>query len=353
MTVETISNFEAFIAIPQEWDRLVDEAGIRHPFLCHDWIRSWWESFSGDNKLNILLIRDGDELIGIAPLMFSGGELSFICNEHTPRFDFIVSRNHVEVCEAIWQRLWEQRDEWNLLKLCQLVDDSESLQEFTRLAGAHDCLVGTWPSAQSPYLPVKGSFADCFAHLARGVRSNLKRRLRGLEELGTVEFERISDLEQMERALEEVFDMEASCWKGAEGTAIVCNPEAKKFYSLVAWRAARNGILYLTFLRLNGKRIAFDLSLIYKDTLFKLKPGYSVEFQAFAPGAELNVRTIADAFERGLTEVDFPGGADVWKLDWTRRIRQQYWAFVYPGNLRGSLAYYAKFHPGPWLKGAA
>jgi CelD/BcsL family acetyltransferase involved in cellulose biosynthesis len=353
MTIETISDFEAFVAMPQLWDRLVDEAGIRHPFLCHDWIRSWWESFGAGNTLNILLVRDGKELIGIAPLMSSGRKLGFICDDHTPRFDFIVSRDQTGVCEAIWRRLWEQHDDWDSLQLCQLESDSTCLREFRRLAGEHDCLLGLWPSAKSPYLPLTGSFRECVAASPRGMGSNLKKGLNRLEKQGPVEFERFSDIEQIERALDDVFEMEASCWKGAEGTALVCNPETKKFYSLAAWRAARSGILSLTFLKLNGKRIAFDLSLIYKNTLFKLKPGYSVEYQASSPGSQLTARIIEDAFGRGLTEIDFLGAADAWKLDWTKHARQHYWAFIYPGDLRGSLAYHAKFRLAPWLKGAA
>src|ERR1039458_4171160 len=98
LRVEVISDFDSLVSAQPAWDRLVDLAGIDHPFLGHDWILSWWESFGAGRKLNILLVKDGEDLVGIAPLMVSRQrmygvplrELGFIYNDHTPRFDFIV-----------------------------------------------------------------------------------------------------------------------------------------------------------------------------------------------------------------------------------------------------------------------
>lgn len=358
LAIRVISDFDGLVAARSVWDRLVDQAAIDHPFLSHDWVLSWWESFGEGRKLNILLVSDGEELIGIAPLMISRGrmygvpvrELGFLYNDHTPRFDFIVARDHAAVCEAVWRHVYDQRDEWEVMKLCQLVAGSGTLTELSRLATTSKCPVGTWPSTESPYLRLTGSYADYFASLHKGVRLNLKRRMKRLEEQGPVDFERLSATEEIDDALAEAFRMEAATWKGAAGTAIACRPEFQKFYSLVALRAAQRGTLYLTFLRLGGKRIAFDLSLIYQKTLFKLKPGYSPEYHACSPGQQLTSMTVRDAFAQGLKEVDFLGAADQWKLSWSNGLRQNCWAFVFRDNLRGSLLHFIKFRLLPWLK---
>ena len=229
------------------------------------------------------LVKDGEELIGIAPLMVSRQrmygipvrELGFIYNDHTPRFDFIVARNHASVYEAVWRHLLDKREEWDLLKLCQIDSGSRTLLELPLLAAASGCQVGTWPSIESPYLRMQGSFEQYFKSLNTGLRQNLKRRIKRLEERGAVEFECVSAEEQIDSALHEAFRIEAASWKQSAGTAIECHPELQKFYSSVAHRAARRGSLYLAFLRANGQRIAFDLSLIHNNKRFILKPGYS------------------------------------------------------------------------------
>lgn len=358
LRVEVISDVESLVSARPAWDRLVDLAGIGHPFLGHDWILSWWESFGGGRKLNILLVKDGEELVGIAPLMMSRQrmygvpvrELGFIYNDHTPRFDFIVARDHASVYEAAWRHLLDRREEWDLLKLCQIDSGSRTLLELPRLAAAGGCQVGTWPSIESPYLRMEGSFDQYFKSLNTGLRQNLRRRMKRLEERGVVEFECVSAEEQIDSSLPEAFRMEAASWKGSAGTAIECHPELQRFYSSVAHRAARRGALYLTFLRVNGQRIAFDLSLIHNKKRFILKPGYLQEYRTCSPGQQLTAMTIRDAFARGLTEIDFLGAAEAWKLSWTSETRKNYWLFVFQKDLRGSLLHYTKFRFVPWLQ---
>ena len=144
--------------------------------------------------------------------------------------------------------------------------------------------------------------------------------------------------------------MEAASWKGEAGTAIGCHSDLQRFYSLVAHRAARRGALYLTFLRANGRRIAFDLSLIHNNRRFILKPGYLQEYRTCSPGQQLTAMTIRDAFARGLSEIDFLGAAEAWKLSWTSERRKNYWLFVFQKDLRGSLLHYTKFRFVPWLR---
>jgi CelD/BcsL family acetyltransferase involved in cellulose biosynthesis len=277
-----------------------------------------------------------------------------IYNDHTPRFDFIASEDHPQVCETVWRHLWERRSDWDVVKLCQLESTSPTLEQFRLLAEQQGCRVGVWPSNESPYLQLKGDFDSHFASLPRGLRANIRRRMKRLEEMGPVEFEQVSDESKIDAALSDALRMEASTWKGAAGTAIACDERLARFYSLIAHRAAQQGSLYFTFLRLNGQRIAFDLSLIQDGRLFKLKPGYLQEHHACSPGQQLTTMTIRDAFARGLSEVDFLGSADQWKLDWTKTVRQNQWVYVFKPGVLGTLLHLAKFQAAPkigaWIK---
>jgi CelD/BcsL family acetyltransferase involved in cellulose biosynthesis len=200
---------------------------------------------------------------------------------------------------------------------------------------------------------VTSKFDDHFATLPRGLRANLRRRMKRLEENGPVEFEQVTQESEIDDALAEAFRMEAGTWKGAAGTAISCEKSVVRFYSSIAHYAARQGTLFFTFLRHNGQRIAFDLSMIWDRRLFKLKPGYVQEFHSFSPGQQLTTMTIREAFERGLAEVDFLGSADEWKLAWTKAVRRNQWVFVFKKDFLGSMLYLAKFrvapHVGPRL----
>jgi len=100
----------------------------------------------------------------------------------------------------------------------------------------------------------------------------------------------------------------------------------------------------------DGRRIAFDFSLIHNNKRFILKPGYLQEYRTCSPGQQLTAMTIRDAFARGMTEIDFLGAAEAWKLSWTSQRRKSYWLFIFQKDLRGSLLHYTKFRFVPWLQ---
>src|SRR5690349_13245603 len=75
LRVELVEDEDAFLSMGPVWNRLVDEARVDHPFLRHEWVRSWWECFQPDGKLHILVVMEGAEPIAIAPLMFDQGRV--------------------------------------------------------------------------------------------------------------------------------------------------------------------------------------------------------------------------------------------------------------------------------------
>ena len=105
----------------------------------------------------------------------------------------------------------------------------------------------------------------------------------------------------------------------------------------------------LHFLRVDGRRIAFDYSLLYGNRLYVLKVGYDPRFAACSPYNSLCYMKLRDAHARGLEEYDFLGSNDAWKLDWARQTRPHYWLFVFPGSAAGRLLYDAKFRFFPAL----
>ncbi|HET9868052.1 MAG TPA: hypothetical protein VFQ06_12215, partial [Nitrospira sp.] len=75
LSVDVVRDYESFVALKSVWNRLVAEAGIDHPFIRHEWVRTWWECFEHHGTLHILVVREGSEPIAIAPLMLDHGRL--------------------------------------------------------------------------------------------------------------------------------------------------------------------------------------------------------------------------------------------------------------------------------------
>jgi CelD/BcsL family acetyltransferase involved in cellulose biosynthesis len=355
-----ISDPDALTALEPLWNRVVDAAGIDHPFLEHEWIRTWWECFGADNTLRVLLVTEGGAPVGIAPLMLCEERLygipvrclQIIANAHTQRTDILVARgaNAGAVYAFVWRVLADDCDSWDVLLLRQVPEGSPTLAALPVLAARSGFATGLWPAGASPYLHLRGSWEAYLGGLTRKHRANLRNRLKRLEALGPVALEVAREPAEAAAAVEEGFRLEASAWKGRAGTAIDCDATVRAFYTRLALRAARRGWLRLQFLTVGGRRIAFGYSILINRTLYLLKPGYDPSYRTYSPSALLCYFVLRDAFTSGVEVHDFLGGDDPWKHDWTGAVRGHAWLFVFGRSPRARVLFFVKFRLVPWLK---
>jgi len=361
LRVETFTDVEAFLELEPIWDDLVERAQIDHPFLTHAWVRSWWEAFGAGKELRILAVFSGQTCIGVAPLMTGTARvygiplrrLELIGNVHTPRADFIIAARPGEAYRAILAELEKQGPGWDVVVLPQLAAGSRTLEELERLARGERLLTGTWTAPASPRLRLNGSWESYLKSLAAKHRSNLRNRLGRLQRLGPVEMEEICGGEQLAAALEDGLRIEAAAWKGAGGTAIASRPESRRFYESFAGHAARRGWLRLQFLRVDGKRIAFNYCLRFRNIAYIVKQGYDPAYAAYSPFNVLCYFMLQDAFRRGVSAVDFLGCEEPWKRSWTEESHCHYWLYLFQDRWRTRPIHFAKFRLLPALKSTA
>jgi CelD/BcsL family acetyltransferase involved in cellulose biosynthesis len=357
-SVETITEWSAFLDLEPEWNGAVERAGVAHPFLRHEWLRTWWECFGTGRSLHVIVVRRGDFIQAIAPLLWESTSmygvpircLRFWHNDHTPRADLIVADRDEESCRMIWQALWDSRGCWDVLQLAQLPAGSKTGDTLTELAMADGCTSGTWRSGSSPYLRLKGTWDDYCAGLSAKFRQNLRNRLRRARDIGEPAVEVVSDGDAIAEACNEAVRIEGAAWKNEAGTAIASDSAVGRLYHAFAQRACAQGWLRLIFLTINGRRIAASYSLCYRRRLFLFKTGYDPEYHACSPFKLLTYFVLREAFATGVEEVDFLGDPEPWKLDWTSTTRGHDWLFLFARNARARALAAVKFQVVPALK---
>ena len=353
-----VRDYDSFMALEREWNEVVERARIPHPFLRHEWVRTWWESFHDDRQLHIVVVRDDDRIVGIAPLMREHAvvyglpvrRLALVANDHTPRTDFVVAGDEIDVYRAIWNSLACEMDRWDVLQLTQLPRTSPTIAAMSGLASADQLPIGTWKSSDSPYLELGGTWERYWESLSPKFRSNVRNRLTRLTQIGEPALEILSDSPAIASACDDVWRLEASGWKDKEGTSIGSDAKVQKFYTLLAERGADRGWLRLLFLTVGGKRIAVSYSAVYDGRLFLLKTGHDREFHACSPFKLLTYFAAQDAYARGLREIDFLGDAESWKQEWTSAARGHDWLFVFSRSRRARLLHSIKFQMAPEIR---
>jgi CelD/BcsL family acetyltransferase involved in cellulose biosynthesis len=276
--------------------------------------------------------------------------LRFLENDHTPRADFIIAERRDESYRTLWAALLAKRRAWDVLQLSWLSPESPTADVAVAYAAAEGFSSGRWHSEDSPYLKLPASWEAYSASLSAKFRQNLRNRLSRLTELGEPALEVLEDPAAIQSACTDAVRLEASGWKRTEGTAIASDAAVHRFYTSLAERAGARGWIRLLFLTLNGRRIATSYAAQFGGRLFLCKTGYDPEYAKCAPFKMLTYFAVRDAFTAGLTEVDFLGGSEPWKLEWTATTRSLDWLFIFSRTWRARLLYLVKFQIVPALK---
>jgi CelD/BcsL family acetyltransferase involved in cellulose biosynthesis len=355
LRLQVIRTEREFLELEPVWDRLRNAAGLEHPFLEFDWVRSWWECFGAGSELNVVVVWAGDEALAIAPLLLTRcrmmgvpvRRLGFFYNSHVPRADFLVAAP--EAYRTIWQHLAERRD-WDVLQLCQLPNTSPTLAAISNAADRDGYPTGLWTSSESPYIELDSSWQEYLGGLATKHRANLRNRFKRLGAAGSFRRETIATEDGLEHALADGLELEAAAWKGDEGTAISCSPELCSFYAVFARRSARHGWLRLNFLRASEQRIAFDYSLEYRNHAFLLKQGYDPAASPYSPSNLLLAMELESLCGRSGARFDFLGDFAEWKRSWAKESLGHSWLYVFSKGPKGRLLHLLKFGAVPLAK---
>lgn len=338
------------------WEALWSRSRSREPFLRSGWMLAHLHAFEPDARLRLVAAWRGDRLVGLLPLVEESARwkgipfrrLRSASGVHSCRFDLLLEEGvEEEAAAAIWDHL-AGLDGWHVIEVrdVPLGGDAERLLAH---ATAADHPTGTWESMRTPIvtLPRSGGMETLLADRPAKFRANLRRRRKRLGEQGALAFRRIDRADPA--TLDRFYELEASGWKGARGTAIAVEEGVRSFYDRAAAWAEGEGMLRLYALELSGRQVAMHWGLRDGSRYFLPKAAYDESFGAASPGQLLVEDVLRDCLDEGLEEFDFLGPSMTWKLDWTDEVRPHRWCFIHRPSSLGRALYVAKLRLGPWL----
>jgi hypothetical protein len=115
--------------------------------------------------------------------------------------------------------------------------------------------------------------------------SEFRRRRRRLEEAGKLDVQFHDGPHDAGAWMYHFLELEASGWKGANGTAMVCNAHERRFFESLMRAAAVQGKVLVCGLMLDGRPIAMTVNLRTGGGIWGFKTAYDNEFARFSPGA--------------------------------------------------------------------
>ncbi len=292
------------------WDERSGPAST--PYLRSEWFDLWCSSFlTAAGSLRVVSVERDGETVGVLPLMRTRRGWAALANSHTDVFD-LVGDFDPDLHRAV--------DDW--LR-------GRAVTRLYRLDGG-SAIGSTIPTStwlvdrdmRAPYIELGTDAETATARLSRSLRRDAGRRERRLAELGEVVY-LDNAVDHLPDAVDQCLKLEASGWKGSEGTAITSRPETEAFYRGLMDLAQSRGWLRLSTLLIAERTVAFQLDLDYAGRRFSMKGGFDEELSHLSPGKVLQLKSLQSAASRGLLSYEFGGEAEPWKLEWTDSHRRR------------------------------
>lgn len=339
MTIELIDNTARFGALHAQWNELLAASSAESPFLTWEWMHAWWTHVGGPRRLAIVAVREGDQLIAVAPLCASRGRLPFLW-----RWEFMgtgfagsdyldaIVRGGREL-DAMRALAAYVRERGMALRLTRLPSNS-SLSRVAAPLAEGGWSVRTAADGFCPFIRLAGYSWDSFlSTIGPAHRATTRRRLRSLEKNFTMRFEQVTDDATRHYALAKLFDFHQARF-GRRGTAFHTN-SLRAFHLDVTDRLQKAGILRLFMLHLNDDLVGVMYGMSFKGRFYFYQHGYDPQLQSHGVGRAVLDLSIHAAIEEGLAEFDLLYGGEAYKSAWTNEKRPLTRIDMFPAHLGG------------------
>ena len=338
ISVECVRTLDALRAEAPHWDALLQRCPHRELYLTYSWTERWCTYFGGSG-LRILLVKDDDQLVGIAPLMLtrerarglSIRKLGFLLNGCSVRSDFIIPREWSRECFSALVRYFRRTcGEWDVISLKGVAERSGTPVALQQAVAAERGLLlappVTWDNL------VLGVDGDWERYI-KGRSYNFRRRLRSAERqlstMGKVVVTRHDDPADVDAVMAAIFDIERRSWKMQGGEPVAGRSDYRAFYLDVTRWCAAHGAWRAWILSVDGVPVASLNTLSYEGTVYGEKMSYDASYATGSPGRVLFRAMVEDLFrDEAVDELDLDRETPFLGR-WTQSTRRYHQATIF------------------------
>jgi len=303
---------EGLDQLEPEWRELLPRSFLRCPFVTPTLLRVWWEEFGGDRELVLLSVRRDQELVGVAPLMSDDGHLTFAGDTQVCDYmDFTAAAGTEQAVVASVLRS-AMGEGWPELALWAVREDSPTVRALPSVCEDLGLSLAVELEDVCPRVVLPGSWEEYLAGLNKKDRHELRRKLRRLPDGGDVSLQVLEAPADVEAALDDFLHLHVT--SRAEKAAFMTTQMARFFRARVS-ALAREGLLEMIFLTLDGVKTAGVLCFRAEEELLLYNSGYDPTYAGLAVGLLSKALALQHAIERGFKRFDFLRGAEPYKYD--------------------------------------
>lgn len=333
LRIKELTSVDEFSKLGDSWQALAaqdDQAGLFNDWA---WNSLWWEHYGHLGELLVLLVYEGEQLVGIGP--FYRGQrralglkmcdtLQFIGTGGDTSPDdlniLVLASKRQTVTDVICDHVFSDKFPMRLL-LTDVNAESSFYEAFTARNG---CVNGyhvkqTIQSRRWATLPEL--WPDFRAQISRNTHKQIKRRQNRLDALENVNMQVCATQQDVDIAFTALIDLHSARWQSKGGAGSFGSEVYRSFHQSLMKQLLVRKQLWLITLTLDDEIIAVEYAFSYKDTLMFFQTGFNPAHENLSPGHVLMTFAIKQSIESGLKRIDLLKGDYEYKSSYTNEER--------------------------------
>jgi CelD/BcsL family acetyltransferase involved in cellulose biosynthesis len=334
MTVDVVTRREELPAISARWDELAHCDPRDGFFRTSSWYQAWIEHIRPDAEPFVVIVRDGEQIVGLAPLCrlvyrdlgFRMKAIAWAGREVVSGdfLDFISENDRrSEVIPAILTFLRDAQSQWGILVMGELLKDGDSLRAFEDLGQRHNIPTRLQEDRLCPYIALPATFDEFLNGMSSSMRYHVRRRMREIEKKGA-RLEVFSQPQDIAANLDHLFRMHLARWKRDNQPGTFGRKGFAEFLQHICTNPPAGAGCQLYQLTHDGTPFAALLMFYFGQSALYYQAGWDPDspLVAASPGVVVMAHSIRDAIERGFRYYEFLRGDEAYKLRWTKTYRE-------------------------------
>jgi CelD/BcsL family acetyltransferase involved in cellulose biosynthesis len=325
-------------ALAVEWNALCAQSIEASPFVTPTWLEAWLNAFHPDAELVLLTARRCGALCGILPLLRRQHGIGPLrITRLTAPFNLHGFQANMVVCPE--DREYVVSGARDFLRDCvdwQVIDYRDTPENGAFALLSHQYQRDGLPVLrrfvkEAPVIPLTATTSIN----SMGPAKDIRRYGRLLVRDGQPSYR--AHRYPPETVVDRFFEIEASGWKGEQGSAIAQHDDLRRFYRALMHQTGEAWVPVIHELRLDNVVIAMCLGIEAGQSWYELKSAYRESHRRYGPGHVLMWEVANDLLQRGLTSYELLGQMEPYKARWTSQTRPHHHYLIFRPSFTGQL----------------
>lgn len=356
LEIERIDDVDKLEALREKWNALLEENETRTIELTYEWQLTYWKYFNENSKLFILIIKEGNDIIGIAPLKLTkirrfgirSRRLEFIAGEETNYQDFIIGNNKEKVLQGMFQYLVNNKNLWDVLSLIHIPDSSSTIGFLDNKIG-NQFMCFLKDKVKCIFLKIDKKYEEYYKEIRKRRRKYVERFVRKMNREGEVDFNHCEAEDELIVNLKKMFDLHRKHWNQTDTPSQFNDKRMCAFYSEAVTKLLKKKEIGLSLLTFNKSTVSILLSFLYGREYILQITAYDTGYKSLAPSIVHWHFFIKDVFSKNTELIDF-GVHYPYKELWGNRFKDKMSFEIYPKRIFRSYYFYLLENIYIWLR---